>query len=1185
VRARARARVRCAARTHRTARAPPCVPAACMRIPSSRGAHHAGAMGVLAALALVATSAPLAGRWLSFSAPVLAPRDQLEQEDKHSLLAGPDAVYHNEGMPPIRSGSLRPLSAVQLADGTIVQASITCFEGDHTPIWSHADVPSSTVAHRSTDGGKNWNYSATIGAAKDFPWSGEGFNEGGLAIAADGKTIVTASRTGAGDYEPASACLGYFDYHTSRSSDGGFTWSFPEPIVGAGSCSPNLLNIGNSLVLGGGRMCGNSTTDIFLWLDEAGMGDPNAFVPYSISYWYNALQTNASAPRFDELINSTCRDETSGMIQVKALTNTTGSVTFDLDINHSNPIYTMNFTLVPSDTGTEDSGRSTAMAELGSVPPPGSIPLGRDKADCISWHGAAVVPTTSNTSSTSVAALEAATSHHQAHNQVPATQGSGGGDRSQTQSPSAPHVPGCYVDVVSDRLLKHQVCLVTGGCAQLSHEWCGQQCQLAGFAVAGVEASHQCCCGHELPTSAVQAPASDCNESCTGDKSEDCGGRFRLWAFNASSVGPPSVPIPTISRVCGNWSTKSKHGTTTTCENLTAFPTDGAFAPIILVGENFSWADRSASSGGPTCRIDPYHGGSIFIAKGENANASATAINFVTFPATIHNDTYAECIPPPVLANGPGLLRLSVDNATWRGIAGEAGFPVEYFSLVDLAVGKRPYVNTDVGHLLMRTNCLAQGETIGHNLCQTSVTINATLRSVGKTWSWGSLIQGDRALPFNMSSLPPNVHNDLDVTIVFGARGRATGNYVIHRLVRFARVTTNSTQAAAQAVQVDAWTKTLSIGGNTFLGSGFYFGSYSPSDLLKMATELPSLVRRGVNMGVMLTLPGANETVQQSFFASAAHAGFKVIWPLFFTTALDANQTRVVRALSAEPALLGWYITDNGCSAHSSISLLAQGYDTLKALDPLHVTFGSVNCNSPWLFSDKPSVLPPGAKAALAVVLPAGTQPRTQLSLDVPLLQNYVAKLSGQTGTERHGCPFAPIGNCLSSSMTPSTFGTGLWLGAVLAEAYYSAGWEALPFANVSSWDTAIQNYSTALRKFEPHRLARFGNTRLSVALSPPENVSSLRARAWYDTDANAAYVVVVNVGEVQGVHFTATVKQLFNPRMVYRAVNDSVGASDVAVLRVPGCRVHYRPVQTSNGPWDNDVSTTPSNNVFSRHV
>eukprot|EP01050_Picozoa_sp_SAG11_P042328 SAG11_NODE_19439_length_466_cov_1.397820_1_plen_155_part_11 len=149
-------------------------------------------------------------------------------------------------------------------------------------------------------------------------------------------------------------------------------------------------------------------------------------------------------------------------------------------------------------------------------------------------------------------------------------------------------------------------------------------------------------------------------------------------------------------------------------------------------------------------------------------------------------------------------------------------------------------------------------------------------------------------------------------------------------------------------------------------------------------------------------------------------------------------------------------------------------------------------------------------------------------------------------------------------------------MGVVLAEVYYSAGWVAVPFVNMSGWNAAIHDYSTALRKFEPHRLARFGNTRLSVALSPSETVSSLRSRAWYDADENAAYVVVVNAGG-SGANFTATVKQLFNPRMVYRQVNGSVAAGEAAVLRVAGCRAHYQPVATctEGAPgctWENDL-------------
>ena len=857
-----------------------------------------------------------------------------------------------------------------------------------------------------------------------------------------------------------------FDYHSSRSTDGGYSWSHPEPIVGAGSCSPNLIRVGNSLILGGGRMCGNATSGVFLWLNEDGMGDAAAFEPWSLSYWYNTLQTNASAPRFDNGINASCRTEDSGMISVKMLDNTTGSVTFDVDPNHHDVRVTMNFSLVRS----EASGDRAAMRVSG--PPnhgPGSIPLGRDKQDCVSVLGDPVAPTIINSTAVLPTAL--------------------------TQEPQE------------------------------------------------------------------RTPRSSYRYDEEGERSERSN---------------EAVPIPAITRVCANRTIKAtRHAPAhEICDNLTSFPTDGALAPIILIGSNFSWSGRNASAGGPTCRIDPYHGGSIHVRKGENVNAFDIAINYVTFPATVHNDTHASCTPLPVLADGPGLLRLSVDNATWRGISGEAGLEVEYFSLVVLAVSKRPYINEDVGHLFVRTNCLAQGETVGHDLCQAAVHVNATLQAVRMTWSW-QMIPGDRALPFSMSQLPSNVHNDLDVTIVFG-------EYVIHRLVRFMRVTT--TTDVTHAVQVDHWTKTLSVGGKLFLGSGYYFGSYGPADLLKLSGELPELVARGVNMGVMLTLPGSNSSVQRVFFDAAERSGFKVIWPLFFMTSLDANQTKQVKAMSQEPSLLGYYIADDGCKAHGWISLLAQGYNDLKQIDPLHATFGSVNCDSPWLFSDKPSFLPPNASATKSVWLGAG-QPRTQLSLEVPLLENY-GHLSGQMDTGRwaggpkrdgdfrHGIPFTPIGNCLSPSEMPaSTFSAGLWMGVVLAEVYYSAGWVAVPFVNMSNWTSAIGQYSHQQQAFGPAHLTRFGNTRLDVALTPN---TTLRGKAWYDADQSCAFVAVVQAGGGSTpLSFTATVLKAFNHRLVFGTVNATISANEAKVLKVitgpppspPPCSPHCAPPPAPPGP------------------
>ena len=81
------------------------------------------------------------------------------------------------------------------------------------------------------------------------------------------------------------------------------------------------------------------------------------------------------------------------------------------------------------------------------------------------------------------------------------------------------------------------------------------------------------------------------------------------------------MPIPVITRVCANRTIKATRRAPAhvVCDNRTAFPTDGALAPVVIVGSNFSWSGRAASAAGPACRIYPYHGGSIHVHKGENS--------------------------------------------------------------------------------------------------------------------------------------------------------------------------------------------------------------------------------------------------------------------------------------------------------------------------------------------------------------------------------------------------------------------------------------------------------------------------------------------------------------------------------------------------------------------------------------
>ena len=139
-------------------------------------------------------------------------------------------------------------------------------------------------------------------------------------------------------------------------------------------------------------------------------------------------------------------------------------------------------------------------------------------------------------------------------------------------------------------------------------------------------------------------------------------------------------------------------------------------------------------------------------------------------------------------------------------------------------------------------------------------------------------------------------------------------------------------------------------------------------------------------------------------------------------------------------------------------------------------------------------------------------------------------------------------------------------MGVVLAEVYYSAGWVAVPFVNMSSYDAAIGQYSHQQQAFEPARLARFGNTRLDVVLTPN---ATLRGKAWYDADQGCAFVAVVQAGgAATPLSFTATVLKAFNHRLVFGTVTATIRANEAKVLKVttgpppppPPCAPHCAP-------------------------
>lgn len=185
----------------------------------------------------------------------------------------------------------------------------------------------------------------------------------------------------------------------------------------------------------------------------------------------------------------------------------------------------------------------------------------------------------------------------------------------------------------------------------MTREYCGFQCKKAGYPLAGVEASHECSCGHTLTAPTKTAPTSECNEPCTGHyKNETCGGNLRIWVFDSSSVGPPPLPPtpptphphppippgpPSTTTITGLARPPGGKMTCPVCPAPNRFLTEGgacccnptrhAFwcsgqqSPLIVsLGAPLELDAHEAvtpPASVPTCRIDPYRGGSIHVAK------------------------------------------------------------------------------------------------------------------------------------------------------------------------------------------------------------------------------------------------------------------------------------------------------------------------------------------------------------------------------------------------------------------------------------------------------------------------------------------------------------------------------------------------------------------------------------------
>ena len=291
-----------------------------------------------------------------------------------------------------------------------------------------------------------------------------------------------------------------------------------------------------------------------------------------------------------------------------------------------------------------------------------------------------------------------------------------------------------------------------------------------------------------------------------------------------------------------------------------------------------------------------------------------------------------------------------------------------------------------------------------------------------------------------------------------------------------------------------------------------------------------------------------------------------------------------VSLVKDHPAILGWYICDDCCpfapasQPIGNISKEAIVYNLIKELDPYHLTFGAIQCNDAWMWSDVPSYLPPDDVDTPAAVIPQGHQPRLQLSLDVPLWEHYGDVLSdgpprslpsdanpfGVAWSEnadaciRLGSWFEPIINCHGLwynggfndyPSSPSATRSAMWLSILDADlplqltfvllenswadpgALRNDGW--LQTAVVQTWGAEARmlapSFFPTFGVFppEPHRYVSVEKAMLLRHDVVPDSVP-VRARAWREicgpgtnSSGICVHVMVVNTVQDSAASFT----------------------------------------------------------------
>jgi hypothetical protein len=276
-------------------------------------------------------------------------------------------------------------------------------------------------------------------------------------------------------------------------------------------------------------------------------------------------------------------------------------------------------------------------------------------------------------------------------------------------------------------------------------------------------------------------------------------------------------------------------------DNNALLPGGGVVAAVCRI--------NSPPTGGTTFR----HGGYL-CGKAVEGNVNCVG-DHIDFPATLLNATHLRCAPPAVVVGGAGALSVSLSNGTAYTFS--APLPLRYQPLVDVALGRRPYITEARGAVLLALSPRLLGLTL---------TVEASLPCARANWSWGFLATNTSvALTFPLTGLPPTMNNDLSVAVsssasVAGRRTTAGGLRLPLKWRRLMRAPPPTAQATIQPAQVDHHTRALRVGNRSFLGQGWYvYGSA----VMSVETMFQP-VRRQAELGIDMIMPYALSSLNAS---------------------------------------------------------------------------------------------------------------------------------------------------------------------------------------------------------------------------------------------------------------------------------------------------------------------------------